>query len=110
MSSEKESQKQKGWTQEGIERFNTLFAGVKKDRVNRQKFDTRLIGHLRASQDKRKGSKKRKYTTTLAAHSLWEQDKPDGDDTDNENSDSMDSNDGANSNGGGHDSSGGTEI
>jgi len=110
LSGATESQKQKGWTEEGIKRFRTLFAWVRKDRVNRPKFDARFVGHLRASQDKRKGSKKRKYTTTLAAHSIWEQDKPDGDDTENEKSDSMDSNDGANSNGGGANSSGGTEI
>ena len=99
MSGDTESQKQKGWTEEGIKRFNALFAWVRKDRLKRPKFDTKFIRHLRDSQDKRRGSKKRKCETVLSAHSLWEEDTPDGDNTENEVSDDS-SGDGANSSGG----------
>ena len=87
LSNDRESQKQKGWTPDGIKRFNTLFAAVKKDRLKRHKFDKKFIKHLRESQNKRVGPKKRKYETVLAAHSLWEEDQPNNNDTENENSD-----------------------
>jgi hypothetical protein len=82
------SQKQKGWTQDGIKRFNPLFAWVKKNKLKRPKFDAKFIKHLQESQDQRVGSKKRKYETLLAAHSLWEEDKPEVDDSEHADSDS----------------------
>ena len=76
MVHDKESQKRKGWTPEGIKCFITLFAQVRRDKKGRPKFDARLIKRLRESPDKKCGPKKRKYETILAAHSLWEADEP----------------------------------
>ena len=88
LSCDKTSQKRKGWTPEGITRFNTLFAQVRRDKTRRPKFDARLIKRLRESPDKKCGQKKRKYETILAAHSLWEADEPDANaKTDSEDSD-----------------------
>ena len=75
MSTNKESQKQKGWTAEGILRFNTLFASIKKDRKKHKAFDKKCMKHLQDAQAKRKQSTKRKHETIVAAHSLWEKDE-----------------------------------
>ena len=72
LSSDKESQKRKGWTPEGIKRFNVLFARVKRDRTKRPQFNKKLIKQLREGQQQRVGSNKRKHETVVAAHSLWE--------------------------------------
>jgi hypothetical protein len=74
LSSNKESQKRKGWTPEGIKRFNTLFAKVNKDRKKRPTFDKKVIKQLREDQHQHQGKKKRKHETILAAHSLWDDD------------------------------------
>ena len=95
---DKESQKRKGWTPEGIKCFNTLFAQVCRDKKGRPEFDAKLIKRLRESPDKKCGHKKRKYGTILAAHSLWKADEPKANaETDSDDSDGS----GAESSGGG---------
>ena len=60
MSPDKESQMRKGWTPDGIKRFNTLFAWVKKEKARRPKYDQKLIKDLREKQDRRVKETKRK--------------------------------------------------
>jgi len=90
LSTKKESQKQKGWTSEGILRFNTLFASVKKDRKKNKAFDKKCMKRLREAQANRKQSTKRKHETIVAAHSLWEKDEQgvDGEEDDRSSSSS----------------------
>ena len=90
LSHDKESQKRKGWTHDGIKWFKTLFASVKKDKLKRPKFDAKCIKQLRESHEQRNGSKKRRYETIVASHSLWEEDQTpepaNSDDSDNSSS------------------------
>ena len=86
LSSDQVSQKQKWWTQDGIKRFNALFASVKKDRLRRPTFDAKFIKHVRERQTQPIQSKKRKYENVLAAHSLWEEDKPEVDASEHDDS------------------------
>jgi hypothetical protein len=72
LSSDKAPQKTKGWTKEGIERFNILFTRVKKDRTKQYKFDERFIKQKKLEPPVE--SKKRKSETIQAAHSLWDDD------------------------------------
>lgn len=74
LSKDKDSQKRKGWTLEGIKRFNLLFAKVKKDRKKRPAFDKKVLKQLREGQYQNQGQKKRKHETIRAAHSLWDDD------------------------------------
>ena len=75
LSHDKESQKRKGWTHDGIKRFNTLFAFVRKDKLKRPKFDARCNKQLRESLEQSNGSKKRRCETIVATHSLWEEEQ-----------------------------------
>jgi len=88
LSSDQVSQKQKGWTQDGIKRFNALFASVMKDRLRRPTFDAKFIKHVRERQTQPIQSKKRKYENVLAAHSLWDEDKPEEHASEHDDSDS----------------------
>ena len=90
MSPDMKSQLRKGWTSDGIKRFNTLFAWVQKEKKRKPKFDQKIIKDLREKQDRRVNEKKRKHETILAAHSLWEQDPIDEDETEGEEGDVSD--------------------
>jgi hypothetical protein len=70
LSSDKATQKTKGWTKEGIERFNILFTRVKKDQTKRFKFDVHFIKQKKLEPPVE--LKKRKSETIQAAHSLWD--------------------------------------
>jgi hypothetical protein len=58
LSSDKESQKRKGWTPEGIKCFNMLFVRVKKGQKKHPNFDKQIIKQLREGQEQPTGSKK----------------------------------------------------
>jgi hypothetical protein len=90
LSPDIKSQLRKGWTSDGIKHFNTLFAWVQKEKIRKPKYDQRVIKDLREKQDGRVNEKKRKHETILAAHSLWEQDPIDEDETEGEEGDVSD--------------------
>jgi hypothetical protein len=64
----------KGWTNEGIARYNELFGKVSRDRMKRPKFMVRY----KAAQQLATGTKKKKLEqeNITAVHSMWDDDKP----------------------------------
>lgn len=87
-SIERESPKAKGWSNEGIERFNVLFKRVKKDRRDHTKFVKRLI--KKHAKDPKIQAKKIKPVTIQAAHSLWDEEGPKVNESDTSSDDDED--------------------
>lgn len=72
-SEDKETHKAKGWTNEGIERFNVLYNCVRRDRQKRPAFIKRL-NKAQARDPKMKASRP-KVQAIQAANSLWDETK-----------------------------------
>jgi hypothetical protein len=85
-SNDKEAPKAKGWSEEGIQRFNLLFKSVKDDRQLRPRFIRRLI-KKQAEEPKIKAQKK-KSPAIQAANSLWDDENT----TEHKSGDSSDEN------------------
>ena len=88
-SGDKVTNKTKGWTNEGIQRFNILYQYVRNDRLRRKGFIKRL-NRKEAKYPKTKAAQA-KVPAIQAAHSLWEEDKTQCADDEDDSSDDDDS-------------------